>query len=256
MRVQSTPEHTLVPTSAPPSLDVRQHALFLDFDGTLVEIADRPHAIVISDALQALLTNLHTATTNALALISGRTIADMESHLGDQFAHIAGVHGHEMKYGGEIRRDDSRHSPIPFAAAEIRVLQRNEQMPALIEDKGASLALHYRHAPDAEHEVRRIAQDIAARRGLRVLEGKMVIELIAGPHTKGDALMNFMRTPPFAGRIPIMIGDDITDEHGFRAARVAGGFGILVGAPRNTEAAYRLDEPAAVHAWLQAGLTR
>ena len=256
MRVQSTPEHTLVPTPTPPSLEVRQHALFLDFDGTLVEIADRPHAVIISDALRALLTDIHSATTNAFALISGRTIADMESLLGDQFAHIAGVHGHEMKYGGEIRRDDSRHSPIPFAAAEIRALQRNNQIPALVEDKGASLALHYRHAPHAEHDVRRIARDIAARRGLRVLEGKMVIELITGPHTKGDALMNFMRTPPFAGRTPIMIGDDVTDEHGFRAARVAGGFGILVGPPRATEAAYRLDDPTAVQAWLAAGLAR
>jgi trehalose 6-phosphate phosphatase len=166
------------------------------------------------------------------------------------------VHGHEMKFGDEIRRDEAAHSPIPFAAAEIRVLQRNEQMPALLEDKGVSLALHYRHAPHAEHDVRRIAQDIATRRGLRVLEGKMVIELITGPHTKGDALMNFMRTPPFAARTPIMIGDDITDEHGFRAARAAGGFGILVGAPRDTEAAYRLDDPRAVHAWLQAGLAQ
>lgn len=255
MRVQTTPEQTLVPASAPP-LDVRQHALFLDFDGTLVEIADRPHAVTISDALRALLNDVHAATTNALALISGRTIVDMESLLGDQFAHIAGVHGHEMKYGGKIRRDESRHSPIPFAAAEIRALQRNDLMPALVEDKGASLALHYRHAPHAEQEVRRIARDIAARRGLRLLEGKMVIELITGPHTKGDALMNFMRTPPFKGRTPIMIGDDITDEHGFRAARAAGGFGILVGPPRATEAAYRLDDPTAVHTWLRAGLAQ
>ncbi|WP_167755573.1 trehalose-phosphatase [Vitreimonas flagellata] len=254
MRVQSTPEHTHVSTPASPALDVLKHALFLDFDGTLVDIADRPHAVIVSDALRTLLAALHTVT--ALALISGRTIADIQSLLGDQFAHIAGVHGHEMKYGGEIRRDEARHSPIPFAAAEIRALQRNDRMPALVEDKGASLALHYRHAPRAEQEVRRIARDIATRRGLRVLEGKMVIELISGPHTKGDALMNFMRTPPFAGRTPIMIGDDITDEHGFRAARAAGGFGILVGAARKTEAAYRLDDPAAVHAWLQAGLAQ
>ncbi|UPT64830.1 MAG: trehalose-phosphatase [Hyphomonadaceae bacterium JAD_PAG50586_4] len=255
MRVQSTPQHPFDLTPAPP-LDVRQHALFLDFDGTLVEIADRPHDVIVTDTLRALLTDLHSATASALALISGRTIADMESLLGEQFAHIAGVHGHEMKFGDEVRRDEAAHSPIPFAAAEIRVLQRNEQMPALVEDKGASLALHYRHAPHAEQQVRRIALDIAARRGLRVLEGKMVIELIAGPHTKGDALMNFMRTPPFAARTPIMIGDDVTDEHGFRAARAAGGFGILVGPPRPTDATHCLADPAAVHAWLQAGLTR
>lgn len=256
MRVQSTPDSQLVSLPTPPAFDVHTHALFLDFDGTLVEIADRPQAVVVSDTLRTLLADVQSAAANAVALISGRTIADMESFLGDQFAHVAGVHGHEMKFGAEIRRDEDLHSPIPFAAAEIRVLQRNDQMPALVEDKGASLALHYRHTPEAEQHVRRVAQDIAARRGLRVLEGKMVIELLGGPHTKGDALMNFMRTPAFSSRTPIMVGDDVTDEHGFRAARAVGGFGILVGPQRATEAAYRLDDHNAVQAWLQAGLAR
>lgn len=255
MRVRSTPEYQCVLPPAP-RLDVRQHALFLDFDGTLVEIAEHPQAVIVTDALRALLAEIQGATGHATALVSGRTIADVESFVGDQITHIAGVHGHEMKPADGLPRETTESSPMPFAAAEIRALQRHGQMPALVEDKGASLALHYRHVPRAERDLRRIAHDIAARRGLRVLEGKMVIELIVGPHTKGDALNQFMRTPPFAGRMPIMLGDDATDEHGFRAARDAGGFGVLIGPPRATEAAYGLADPAAVHAWLEAGLAR
>src|SRR5690606_28281496 len=110
-----------------------------------------------------------------------------------------------------------------------------------IEDKGAALALHYRRAPEHAEAVRRIAAELAERHGLSLIEGKMVVELKHGQRTKGDAVAAFMADPPFAGRIPVAVGDDVTDEDAFAAVEQLGGVAILVGAPRATAASCRLD---------------
>lgn len=236
----------------PPPLDLKRHALFLDLDGTLVAIQDRPHAVTASPELRALLSRLARAMNGAVALITGRTLGEADRILHGALDYVAGVHGFEMQRGGHISRDDAELAPIADAAADLRAMLQAHTLPALVEDKRASLALHYRHAPEAGPELLRIAHEIAVRHGLRVLQGKMVVELVAGARTKGDALAAFMSAPPFLGRLPIKLGDDLTDEDAFAAANAMGGFGVLVGDTRDTAAQYRLADPIAVHAWLAA----
>lgn len=243
------------PHAPPPPLDVHRHALFLDLDGTLVDIEERPHAVTASHDLRELLRNLSHAMDGAVALITGRTLSEADRILLGALDHVAGVHGYELQRGGEILRDGAELSPIAEAAADIRALIQKHTLPALVEDKRASLALHYRHAPEAGPILLRIADEIAARRGLRVMQGKMVVELVAGARTKGDALELFMSEPPFHGRTPVKLGDDRTDEDAFAVANAMGGFGALIGIPRESAAAYNLSGPAAVFDWLAAPLT-
>jgi trehalose 6-phosphate phosphatase len=129
-------------------------------------------------------------------------------------------------------------------------LLRNNALNAVLEDKGAGIALHYRHAPPCEEEVRGVARALAAEHRLRLLYGKMVVEILAGETTKGDALIELMQGAPFAGRIPVAVGDDVTDEDAFAAALRLGGVGVLVGPSRATAARCALPDVAAVRAWL------
>ncbi|HVK81875.1 MAG TPA: trehalose-phosphatase, partial [Verrucomicrobiae bacterium] len=216
----------------------------------------RPHSVIVSDDLRTLLVRLNHALAGATALLSGRTITDIDVTLGIALPNIAGVHGHELRRDGHFLRDKSDGAAMRAAAEDLRALDRRTMLPALVENKGASLALHYRHAPDSANEVHRIARDIAKTHGLTLLEGKMVVELLASAITKGDALAEFMQERAFASRTPIMIGDDLTDEHAFESARALGGFGIFVGAARESAADFTLPHPTAVRAWLAAGLTQ
>ena len=241
-------------SAAPPVFDVRRHALFLDLDGTLVEIEEHPDDVVAGGALRALLRRVCDAAGGAVALITGRTIADADRILGGAIANIAGVHGLEHRINGKLNRDHAAAFELNAALDDVRDLVIAGVLQARIEEKGASVALHYRHAPEIEQDVRACAAQIAARHRLRTLPGKMVIEIVAGAHTKGDAMDAFMRAAPFAGRKPVAVGDDVTDEDAFSAAARAGGFAIRVGEARSSSAAYRLATPADVHAWLEASL--
>lgn len=241
-------------SAAPPLFDVRDHALFLDLDGTLVEIEEHPQNVVLGEALRALLQRACTAFSGAVALITGRTIADADRVVGGAIHNIAGVHGLERRVNGELMRDVEAASEVRAAMHDVEELIRAGEIAVNIEEKGSSVALHYRHAPQFEQQVRACAAQIAARHRLRTLPGKMVIEIVAGAYTKGDAVEAFMRTPPFAGRKPVAIGDDVTDEDAFAAAARAGGFAVRVGESATSSAAYRLASPAAVHAWLEASL--
>lgn len=254
MRVMNRDETQSTPRAAPSPPDLSRCALFLDLDGTLLDLQERPHAVRASHELRDLLWRVGNAASGAVAIITGRTIADATGilHGGPNF--IAGVHGFEIQRGASLVRDAADLSKLDIARTDVRTLLQEQAIPALIEDKQASLALHYRHAPEAASAVKRVARDIAERRGLRVLEGKMVVELIASARTKGHALTVFMAAPPFAGRTPIAIGDDHTDEDAFAAADRLGGFGILVGEPRESRASFTLAGPAAVVAWLRSGL--
>ncbi len=251
MRGQTLLASLITPRIEPPALNPSTHALFLDFDGTLAEIAPRPEDVTLAPALLETLATLRRNMGGALALLSGRSTSNLRGYLGAAIAHVAGVHGQELESQGL-----KQPSPASVAAAaeEFRALQSEGVLTARIEDKTLSLALHYRHDPSAESAVRRIAHSVATRRQLRVLEGKMVVELIAGSFDKGDALEAFMRTPSFAGRVPIMVGDDITDEDAFAAAQAQSGFGILVGCPRPSSASFLLASPSAVHSWLAAAI--
>jgi trehalose 6-phosphate phosphatase len=245
-----------VPMVDPPALDPNEHALFLDFDGTLVDIAERPEDVVLTPDLRDQLSELNVAMGGAIALLSGRTTVTLRNYVGDAISNIAGVHGQDIAAHGLTAEAQPSPPAISAAAEELQRMQHAGVLDARIEDKRLSLALHYRHAPHAEADVRRIAHMLATRRQLRVLEGKMVVELLASSFDKGDALNAFMRTPTFNGRTPIMIGDDTTDEDAFVAAHAQGGFGILVGPPRQSIAQFALPSPAAVQGWLRAGFRK
>jgi trehalose 6-phosphate phosphatase len=254
MRAMQREILTSAPVTAPPPPDLSRNALFLDLDGTLLDLQERPHAVRASEEVRDLLRRVAKAASGAMAIVTGRTIADATSILHGGPHYIAGVHGFEIQRGGSLVRDDADLSRLDQARIDVRELLQRHAIPALVEDKQASLALHYRHVPESAGAVKQIAREIAAQRGLRMLEGKMVVELIASTRTKGHALTVFMAAPPFAGRIPIAIGDDHTDEDAFAAARRLGGSGVLVGEPRESAAAYNLAGPAAVTAWLRSGL--
>jgi trehalose 6-phosphate phosphatase len=187
----------------------------------------------------------------ALALLTGRTIADAERIVGGAVDAIAGVHGMELRLRPHVWARTAPAGPkVESMRTALSELLRRNALDAILEDKGASVALHYRHAPLGEDQVRGVARTLAAAHGLRVLYGKMVVEILAGETTKGDALVELMRVAPFAGRIPVAIGDDVTDEDAFAAVRRLGGVGVLVGPPRATAASCALPDVAAVRAWL------
>ena len=237
------------PTEAPP-LVLDGAALFLDFDGTLVELAETPDSISVSPALEPLMKRLGDRLKGRLAIISGRAIADLERHLRCTGMVVSGSHGLELRLrDGSLvplavprGLDDAREQSAAFAASDPALL---------IEHKPFGVALHYRKAPTREGEVRALMAEIAASTGLSLQHGKMVAELRPHGADKGDALRAIMLEPEFAGARPIFVGDDITDEDGFEAAAGLGGGGVLVGDSRPSAAKWRLDGVAAFARWLE-----
>jgi trehalose 6-phosphate phosphatase len=222
----------------------------LDFDGTLVEIADRPDGVVIEPALLARLQRLNGTLQGRLALVSGRSIAQLDAFLGSALDGVAVIGSH----GGEIRAGDWRMAPVrpaALAAAELAFETAfGGRTGVVIEVKSLGVAVHYRLAPDIEPAARAIVDRIASDSGLAVQEGKMMIELRAAGHDKGSGITALMARRPFAGTVPVFAGDDLTDEAGFDAVARLAGVGVLVGPDRPTAARYRLADVAAVHAWL------
>jgi len=236
----------------PPSLQQLSRegplALFLDFDGTLVEIAATPGGISVPQTLGGALFELSARLGDRLALVSGRAIPDLEHHLGPLRVARAGSHGiaRELADGSAL---GALAQALPASVAETLRSFATKAGFAL-EEKQHGAALHYRANPALEPQGLSFAQEIASAHGLEIKRGKCVIELVRPGASKAGAVRAFMEVPPFAGSRPVFIGDDITDEDGFAAAVELGGFGILVGDRSPTAARYQLADPAAVHAWL------
>jgi trehalose 6-phosphate phosphatase len=226
-------------------------ALFLDFDGTLVELADSPDAIAVPPALAPMLERIRRRLDGRLAIVSGRSLADLERHLPLHGIAFSGSHGLELQLADGTRLplsaplglDEVREQVEAFAAAADGLI---------VEEKPAGIALHYRKAPRQAERADAFMSALARKRGFSIQRGSMVVELRPDGATKGDALKAFMTEPEFHGARPVFVGDDLTDEHAFGAAAALGGAGILVGPMRATAASYRLDSVAAVAAWLQA----
>jgi trehalose 6-phosphate phosphatase len=225
--------------------------LFLDVDGTLLELADHPGAVTVDVELRRLIDRLCAAAGGAVALVSGRTIADLDRLFGKPDLPLAGMHGCE-------RRDAAgglHVAPVALEQlAEVRdgLHRMAARHPGLmVEDKGAGLALHFLKAPQLEHEVRAEVAILAAPLVPRfsVLDGHAVIEVKPAAHTKDSAVMAFMEEAPFRGRQPIFIGDDQTDYGGFAAVRRLDGLAIAVG-PR-VKSEWWLPGPVAVRQWLE-----
>ena len=239
-----------MPTRPPIEL-MRGASLFLDFDGTLVELTDSPDAVVVSSDLRDLLERLNCALEGRLAILTGRAAAEVTALIKSPDVLVGGSHGLEIVAPDLIGGD--RAALLAEVADEFRRLERI--FPGVfVEQKPLGVALHFRQAPDAEDACRTAAESAAESRGLELQPGKMVFELKLAGGNKGDALRALMAEAPFAGTWPLFIGDDLTDEAGFAAARELGGCGILVGEMRETAAEYRFDDVADAVDWLTSAV--
>jgi trehalose 6-phosphate phosphatase len=227
-------------------------ALFLDFDGTLAHIAATPCGVSIDPRLRPTLAALNEALDGAVALVSGRTLAQLDDLLTPLVLPAAGLHGLER------RRADGTIARAQEPAAEIAVVRQRlrafaARVPGvLLEDKGLSLALHYRDAPERQADCLRAADEAVAASGggLHLLEGKMIYEIKSDGTNKGTAIEAFLAEPPFAGRTPAFFGDDVTDEDGFAAVNRRGGVTVCVGDGAKTMARWRIASVGALLTWL------
>lgn len=247
---------TLPRAGAPPAPRL-DWAYFLDVDGTLIDIAETPDAVDIDAALLKLIARLQQASGGAVALVSGRGLAFLDRRLGKLRLPMAGQHGLE-------RRDAAgklwTHAAPPAVKSAIKaelapVLARHPGL--LLEDKGLTLALHYRRAPQLASYAHRLMARLAASAdaGLEVQRGRRVAEIKPAGMDKGAAIAAYLTEPPFAGRRPAFIGDDRNDEHGFAAVNRQDGVSIRVGKGASC-ARYRLSDVAAVRRWLTDALTK
>jgi trehalose 6-phosphate phosphatase len=231
--------------------DVGRYALFLDCDGTLLDIAPTPNEVRVPDGLVELLVGLSKRLGGALAVLTGRRLAEIDLLLTPARLIGAGVHGAEIRTvaGGPITRVASA---LPKALVE-EVVRRCQALPGIIaEPKGPGLAVHYRLAPflkDAlEAELRGLLTQYAD--GLVLCPGRKLFEIIPAGHSKGTALETFCALPEFVGRRPIMIGDDMGDIPAFAAAHRLGGAGLRVAGEHFGDQNVELRNPRRVIAWL------
>jgi len=244
----ASPSHTIL---APPLPAPGRIALFLDIDGTLLDFAARPDAVAVDSALPSLLRRLRERLGGALALVSGRPLEQIDALFGLR-GPAAGLHGAELRHAsGRIERQIGDRARIARLMREARRLTAT--LPGVfVEDKRDAFALHFRNAPDFAEAVQYVAIELARDAGndYELLPGHAVFEIKPRGANKGRALDALMRDAPFAGRVPWMIGDDVTDEHAFAAAIAHGGAAIRVGAPRQTHARFALEAPRDVYDWL------
>ena len=227
-------------------------ALFLDFDGTLVDIAMTPDAVVVPSKLRATLSACVEAFDGAVAIVSGRPIAALDALLDPLRLPAAGLHGLELRMpDGTLEEVARRTAGLAELRARFHSLVR-EDARLVVEDKGSSLSLHFRRAPERERELRELATGAATRyNGHHVMHGKMVLEVRPTHADKGTAVARFLETHPFSGRTPVFAGDDVTDEDGFAAVNRLGGISVKVGEGESA-AACRVPDVAALRDWLAA----
>jgi trehalose 6-phosphate phosphatase len=225
-------------------------AFFLDVDGTLLEHVERPDAVRADPAVMQLLAGLRAAAGGALALISGRSVADIDAIFAPLRLPASGLHGIERRDAlGKLHSHLIPETPLRHAANRLAEFARRSGLH--FEDKGLALALHYRQAPELEQDARGIAAAVAAElgEGFEMQRGKMVIEIKPSGHDKGVAIEEFLREAPYLGRTPVFVGDDLTDEYGFGVVNRRAGYSIKVGAGE-TAARWRVADAASVRHWL------
>ena len=225
-------------------------ALFLDFDGTLIDLATTPDAVVVPPKLRAILSGCVAAFDGAVAIVSGRPIAALDALLDPLRLPAAGLHGLEQRMpDGTLERAARRGRGLTGLRTRFHSLAQ-EDARLIVEDKGSSLALHFRRAPEREHELRELVTGAAApHNGHHVMHGKMVLEVRPAHADKGTAVTRFLETPPFAGRTPVFAGDDVTDEDAFSVVNRHGGISVKVGTGESG-ATFRVPDVDALHDWL------
>lgn len=226
--------------------------MFLDVDGTLLDIAATPDLARVESGLQDLLARLRAALNGAVALVSGRPIVELDRLFGPHRWTAAGVHGLERRDSNERWHSRGGFDVAAIAQARESLQQLAERLPGtILEDKGISVALHYRQVPNAESQVRAGARSIVRAVGGRMtlLEGRMVVELRPEGANKADAIFEFLDEAPFKGRRPIFIGDDITDQSALDAVERVGG--LSVAASDQVRAMIRVSGPRDVRVFLE-----
>ena len=227
-------------------------ALFLDVDGTLVELAADPDSVRVDARLVSLLDALRGRLDGAVALISGRAICTLDRLFAPLVLPAAGNHGLERRNSdGHVRRPQATPAMAEVGAAMRRFAA--DHPGVIMEDKELSMALHYRNRPDAARQAAALAQALVSRHdsGLFVQNGKMMVEVRPGCADKGTAIASFLDEAPFAGRRPVFVGDDVTDESGFALVNARGGYSIRVGDDPRTAADYRMPDVIGVIEWLE-----
>jgi len=238
----------------PPLPDPSNTALFLDVDGTLLELAARPESVRVSDELRGLLSRLASRLDGALALISGRSLDVLDELFAPLVLPAAGVHGLQRRsHRGQRQLAEVR--PDWHAAVAATLTEFAATHPGLqLEDKGHALALHFRNAPEQAAAAETMADELLAELGrpTRLLRGKMVLEFMPAGSDKGIAIREFMTEAPFRDRRPVFIGDDVTDEAGFCAVNSLDGWSVRVGSGTDTSARHMLADVTAVYQWLDS----
>ena len=226
-------------------------ALFLDVDGTLLDLAEHPDNVKIPPTLIDILLVMQRTDRLPIALVSGRPIILLDRLFAPLHLPTAGQHGAERRRAdGKIIRDQSSHTALMDVRENLRrIEQRNAGL--FLEDKGLTLALHYRRAPHLQYEIENIVKSAIQNLDddLVLVPGNMVLEIRSGRRDKGVAITEFMGEKPFSGRIPVFIGDDVTDEDGFARVNILDGYSIKVGMG-STAARWRLPNVSSVHDWL------
>ncbi|WP_170167172.1 trehalose-phosphatase [Paracoccus methylarcula] len=237
--------------TTPPRLPA-DAALFLDFDGCLVEIAPTPDAVVIPDDLPGLLDRIHRRQGGAVALISGREVADLRRFLPGFPGGVAGSHGAELALPGrEAEAGDAQGLDVAALHARARDLAALHD-GLMVEPKAHGVVLHYRAVPERAEWVAGAMAELAGDYPMLALQpAKMAFELRPADAGKDRALARLMELPEFAGRLPVYAGDDLTDEAGMAEAQKRGGFGIKIGEGQSC-ARHRLADPGALRSWLDS----
>jgi trehalose 6-phosphate phosphatase len=235
-------------------LPSRDWAYFFDVDGTIIELAPSPSAVHLDPAMHVLLRRLSTASAGALALVTGRRAADVDAIFGGPPLPMASQHGLERRDGrGAVTRVPTDPDAIAAARAHLQdAVARHPDL--LLEDKGSTLALHYRAVPafgSFVYAMMRVARQRAGP-GYQLQRGKCVIELVPNAVNKGHAIAAFMAEAPFRGRTPVFVGDDLTDEAGFVTVNRLGGHSVKVGNGASV-ARWRLAGVDDLKTWLERG---
>lgn len=231
----------------------RTNAFFFDFDGTLVEIAPTPDSVSAPPLLPLLFYDLSVAANGAVALLSGRPLSTLDAYFSPLKPPGCGQHGLEIRLANGETHGYGRPQDLDDVRAGIHAVI--DGLPGVtVEDKGLSIALHYRNAPELQNEVWTLVQALArgSRGPTEVRPGKMVVEIGLTGASKGSALHVLMDTAPFVGRRPVVFGDDLTDEHAFKAARDLGGVTIQVGDREASSAEFAVSGPSDVHRLMDA----
>jgi len=247
-------EHDSETLASPAGLiDIAHSAILLDVDGTLLDIAPTPHGVHVSDDLRMMLARLAARLGGALGLISGRALSDLDRLFAPLRLAAVGGHGAEIRPVAESSAYRMRATPLRPQLKQRFAAIAGFDPGIIIEDKGYSIAIHYRLAPQAGGEIIKAVAAICDQDGcdgLSILPGKAVIEIKPRGFDKGSGLQELMSHPPFAGRRPVFVGDDVTDEAAFAILPRFSGIGVSVGG-LVPGASFNFDGPKDVRLWLQ-----